>query len=107
VISIGEALVDALLLGIEVHPRVRRAVEWVTEVARPPEGVRLVVDDGAEYTGVVVVDANQPRLMFAVRRGKGSNAAAGQPKPPGERQRPARADAHGDDASCGDVPSYE
>lgn len=102
-ISIGEALVDALLLGIEGHPRLRRTVEWVGEVGKPPEGVRLVADDGAEYTGVVIVDANRPRLMFAVRSGKGANAAAQR----GERRRPAPADAHGDDARCGDVTFSE
>jgi len=106
VISIGEALVDALLLGIDGYPRVRRAVEWVGEVGKPPEGVRLVAEDGAEYTGVVVVDANKPRLMFAVRGGKGSNAATRQP-PSGERRRSMPADDHGDGAWHDDTTSYE
>lgn len=102
-ISIGEALVDALLLSIEEHPRVRRAVEWVTDVASPPEGVRLVADDGAEYTGVVFVDANRPRLMLAVRSGKGTTAPADDSEPVAGRQRQRKATG----SSGGDAKSYE
>ena len=102
-ISIGEALVDALLIGIEGHPRVQRAVEWIANVASPPEGVRLVADDGAEYTGLVFVDANRPRLMLAVPGGKGTTASARDAEPVAERQRRRRANG----ASGGDAKSYE
>lgn len=50
-------------------PRVRRVIDWIAEAARPPPGVRLVADDGTEYTGVVLVEANRPKLMFALRVG--------------------------------------
>lgn len=108
-ISIGEALVDALLLGIKGHPRARRAVEWVGEVGRPPVGVRLVADDGAEYTGVVVVDANKPRLMFAIRGGKDASAAVGEPTTADKRRPTTTPEGHGHDGGAwyGDVTSYE
>lgn len=69
-IRIGEALVDVLLDAVEEgRPRVRRVIDWIADVARPPPGVRLVADDGTEYTGLVLVEANRPRLMFALRVG--------------------------------------
>jgi hypothetical protein len=34
--------------------------EWLRDVTRPPEGLRVVSDDGAVYDGVVVVRKNQP-----------------------------------------------
>lgn len=94
-ISIGEALVDALLLGIKGHPRVQRAVDWIADVAKPLGGVRLVADDGAEYTGVVVVDANRPRLMLAVRNGAGSSKTAEAPVGEHKRQKKPNGTAGG------------
>lgn len=74
--GVGEALVDVLLhTFVECRPRVRRVVDWITEAARPPAGVRLVADDGSEYTGIVLVEANRPRLMFALRVGAGARPA--------------------------------
>lgn len=74
--GVGEALVDVLLhTFVESRPRVRRVVDWITEAALPPAGVRLVADDGTEYTGLVLVEANRPRLMFALRVGAGGGSA--------------------------------
>lgn len=67
---IGEALVDVMLRSVVTGgPRVRRVVDWIVDGARPPIGVRLVADDGTEYTGFLLVEANRPRLMFALRVG--------------------------------------
>lgn len=67
---IGEALVDVMLHSIVTGgPRLRRVLDWIVDGARPPVGVRLVTDDGTEYTGFVLVEANRPRLMFALRVG--------------------------------------
>lgn len=74
--GVGEALVDVLLhTFVDGRPRVRRVADWITEAARPPAGVRLVADDGTEYTGIVLVEANRPRLMFALRVGAGVRLA--------------------------------
>jgi hypothetical protein len=76
VTKIGEALVEVLLHALEEgQPRVRRVVAWISETARPPAGVRLVADDGTEYTGIVLVEANRPKLMFALRVGTTERAA--------------------------------
>jgi hypothetical protein len=34
--------------------------EWLADVTRPPEGLRVVSEDGAIYNGIVVVRKNQP-----------------------------------------------
>lgn len=76
-IKIGEALVDVLLQAVEEsRPRVRRVIDWIAEAARPPAGVRLVAEDGALYTGLVLVEANRPTVMLALRVG-----ADGRPVP--------------------------
>lgn len=68
--GIGDALVDILVHAVQRgRPRARDVLEWLTEVAQPPAGVRLVTEDGAEYTGVVLVESNRPRLMIALRVG--------------------------------------
>ncbi len=68
--GIGEALVDLLIHAVHRgRPRLRRVTEWITDAARPPVGVRLVSDDGSEYSGFVVVDRNEPKLMLALRVG--------------------------------------
>ena len=65
--GLGDALVDVLLRAVDQgRPRLRVVAEWIAEVARPPRGVRLVSDDGAEYSGVVLVEHNEPVLMLAL-----------------------------------------
>lgn len=65
--GLGDALVDVLLRAIEQgRPRLRVVAEWIADVARPPRGVRLVSDDGAEYSGVVIVEHNEPVVMLAL-----------------------------------------
>ena len=65
--GLGDALVDVLLRAVnQQRPRLRVVAEWLVEVARPPRGVRLVADDGAEYSGVVFVEHNEPMLMVAL-----------------------------------------
>lgn len=67
---VGEALVDLLLQAFgRQRPQVRRAIEWISDAGCPPAGVRLVTDDGTQYTGLVLFEANRPRLMFALRVG--------------------------------------
>lgn len=64
--GLGDALVDVLLRAVnQRRPRLRVVAEWLVEVARPPRGVRLVADDGAEYSGIVFVEHNEPMLMVA------------------------------------------
>ena len=65
--GLGDALVDVLLRAVEQErPRLRAMAEWIADVARPPRGVRLVSEDGAEYSGVVIVERNEPVVMLAL-----------------------------------------
>jgi len=65
--GLGDALVDVLLRAVDQgRPRLRAVANWFAEVARPPRGVRLVSDDGTEYSGVVLVEHNEPVLMVAL-----------------------------------------
>ena len=41
--------------------------DWLAEAAHPPRGVRLVADDGAEFSGVLLVERNRPIMMLALR----------------------------------------
>lgn len=85
--GVGEALVDVLLQTfVEGRPRVRRVVEWIADVARPPTGVRLVANDGSEYTGFVLLEANQPKLMVALRVGVAGRSIPREPPYPRETQ---------------------
>jgi len=82
VTEIGDALVDVFLRAVdENRPRLRALAEWISEAAQPPRGVRLVTDDGAEYTGVIVVECNRPVVMLALRVG----AASHRESPPSPR----------------------
>lgn len=69
--DVGDALVDVVLDG--THERRRRRwrdiLEWFAAVAKPPTGVRLVSDDGDQFTGLVVVESNRPVLMLALCTG--------------------------------------
>ena len=66
--GIGDALFDVLFGTIErARPRLRGVAAWLAEAAYPPHGVQFVADDGAEYTGVVVIERNRPVLMLAAR----------------------------------------
>jgi hypothetical protein len=46
-------------------------------VAKPPPSVELQSADGSLFTGIVIVDRNQPVLMLAARQ-----AVAPRPRPP-------------------------
>lgn len=52
--------------------------EWIADAAQPPRGVRLVADDGSEFSGVVLVERNRPVLMLALRVGAASQR---EPRP--------------------------
>ncbi len=68
--GLGDALVDVFLRGVALgRPRLRNVADWIADAARPPHGVRLVADDGSEYTGVVLVERNRPIVMLAVNVG--------------------------------------
>lgn len=72
--GIGDALVDVFLRAVdESRPRLRAMAAWLADVAQPPRGVRLVTDDGAEYTGIIVVEGNRPVVMLALRVGAASH----------------------------------
>ena len=43
--------------------------DWIAEAAQPPRGVRLVADDGSEFSGLVLVERNRPLMMLALRVG--------------------------------------
>lgn len=65
--GVGDALVDILLRAVDQgRPRLRAVADWIADVARPPRGVRLVSDDGTEYSGVVIVERNEPVVMLAL-----------------------------------------
>lgn len=53
--------------------------EWIAETAQPPRGVRLMADDGSEFSGLVLVERNRPVLMLALRAGAASQR---EPRPP-------------------------
>ena len=55
------------------------AVEWLRDAARPPSGVELKTNDGSTYSGVVLVERNELRLMIAVRHPPGP---VSHPRPP-------------------------
>lgn len=57
--------------------------EWIADAAQPPRGVRLVADDGSEFSGVVLLERNRPVLMLALRVG-----AASHPMPAPRQQAP-------------------
>jgi len=68
VTPVGDALVDLLLRAIEEgRPRLRDIADWVVDAARPPQGLRLVADDGTLYTGFLFVKDNEPVVVLAVR----------------------------------------
>jgi hypothetical protein len=69
--SVSNALVDVVLDEVRERPRsrLRGLLEWFTEMAKPPLGVRLVSDDGGTFSGVVVVEDSRPILMLAFRTG--------------------------------------
>ena len=87
--GIGDALVDALLRGIdEGRPRLRAIADWIAEAAQPPRGVRLVADDGSEFSGLVLVERNRPLLMLAVRVGAAAPQEQWPPPYPTPYERP-------------------
>lgn len=53
-------------------------VEWLRDVAQPPAGVELKTDDGSSYSGVVLIERNELRLMIAVRHPPGPVSHAGR-----------------------------
>jgi hypothetical protein len=69
--GIGDALIDVVLDGARKDRgrHVRRLFAWAAKLAKPPVGVRLVSDDGGDFTGFVIVDANRPIAMLALRVG--------------------------------------
>lgn len=70
--TIGAAAIEALrrrqpgLVG-----KAEQALAWLRDVAEPPSGVELRCNDGAAYTGLVVVERNKPVIMLAVRHPPG------------------------------------
>jgi len=72
--GLGDALVDALLRAVdEGRPRLRAMADWIADAAQPPRGVRLVADDGSEFSGAVLLERNRPVLMLALRVGAASH----------------------------------
>lgn len=69
--SVSDALVDVVLdeLPQRRRTRLRGLLDWLTDIAKPPVGVRLVSDDGGAFSGVVVVEDSRPILMLAFRTG--------------------------------------
>ena len=65
---IGDALLDAVRRGQErIGAFADLLLEWLREAARPPRGVELRSDDGATFTGVVLVQSSRVVLMLATR----------------------------------------
>ena len=83
---VAELLGEALLDSIREHrrrlsDRSRWIIDWLREVARPPDGVALKSADGSSYTGFVVVERNELVMMLAIRHPPGS-APPASPRPP-------------------------
>ena len=65
---IADALVDAARRGHEhIGAFADFVLEWLRDVAQPPRGVELRSDDGATFTGVVLVQSSRVVLMLATR----------------------------------------
>ena len=93
---VAELLGEALLKTIRSHKsriseRSRQMIDWLREVAEPPDGVELKSKDGSSYTGFVVVERNELVMMLAVRHPPGHTPPA-PPRPPSvtppQRERP-------------------
>lgn len=97
--EVGDALVDVVFDGVHERrrSRLRDILDWFASVAKPPPGVRLVSDDGGEFTGFVVVEDNRPVLMLALRVGTSPSRPA--PREPTYLRHVADDDLwrHGDD----------
>ena len=66
---LGEALLEHIRRGLaRREPATGEFVDWLREVATPPEGVELYSADGSAFTGLVIVDRNRPVLMIAARQ---------------------------------------
>lgn len=66
---LGEALLEHIRRGLaRREPGTEAFVDWLREVATPPEGVELYSADGSAFTGLVIVDRNRPVLMIAARQ---------------------------------------
>jgi hypothetical protein len=88
---LGEAIADAARrYRSRLSERTQLVVGWLRDVAEPPPGVELRSADGATYTGFVVVERNELRLMLAVRHPPGpipTTAARPPIVPPPPRER--------------------
>lgn len=92
--AVGDALADvALGEARDVRAgRARRLRDWLARLTRPPIGVRLICDDGGKFSGLVIVDANRPIAMLALRVGD-----AGVSSPERPYMRPAFDESFSDD----------
>ena len=76
--QVGDALVDVLLESPR-EPKADRLGQffnWLKRVSKPPLGVRLISDDGGQFTGIVLVSENTPVAMLALRIAAASSRAA-------------------------------
>ncbi len=79
---LGEALVSAFRdLRRAMSTASNETVAWLREVARPPPNVRLVSDDGASFSGIVLVERSDVVIMLAARHTPGFPVAS-KPEPP-------------------------
>lgn len=64
----GDALIEVVrdVYG-RVSPKARHAIDFLRDVAEPPEGITLTAPDGATYTGFAVVDHSHVVVLLAVR----------------------------------------
>ena len=70
--TIGSAVIEALRRRRPaLAKRAEQALEWLRDVAEPPQGIELRAADGSAYTGFVIIDRNKPILMLAVRHPPG------------------------------------
>lgn len=97
---VADLLGEAMLVALHRHrarlsATVEEIHEWLEDVARPPDGVKLISSDGSSYTGLVIVERNELVMMLAVRHPAGplpsapARTAVVTP-PPREQPRPYR-----------------
>ena len=69
----AEALGDSLLESLsKKQPQVATTIiDWISDVAQPPNGLELKSTDGSTYTGLVLVERSRPILLLAVRQPPG------------------------------------
>lgn len=72
-----DAIVEGVLIAIDrmvcsMRPATDRLIDWVRDSTEPPANLEFHASDGAQYTGLVVLERSKAVLMLAFRSGPAS-----------------------------------